>query len=56
MEYTTLKGLKILGDESATKYKLDVGPNDTKCIIMEAGFEGFGTSGRVGTLITQVRN
>ena len=49
MKYSTLDGLKILGDEQSKNYDLTVGPNDTKCVIMEAGFEGFGTSGRVGT-------
>jgi len=56
MEYSTLDGLKILGDEESKKYNLTVEPNDTKCIIFEAGFDGFGTQGRSGTQITSVKN
>lgn len=49
MEYSTLDGLTILGDESSKKYNLTAEPHETKCIILEAGFDGFGTSGKSGT-------
>jgi len=52
MEYSTFDGLKILGDEKAKSYKLKVGPGETKCVIMEASFGGFGTSGSYGTSIS----
>ena len=56
MEFSTLDGLTILGDEKAKNYHLQAGPHETKCIIMEAGFDGFGTSGKSGTQITNVNN
>jgi|APSaa5957512535_1039671.scaffolds.fasta_scaffold701318_1 hypothetical protein len=49
MEYTTLNGLTLLDDPDSKKYDLKVGPNDIQIIILEAGFEGFGTAGRGGT-------
>ena len=51
MEYSKLEGLTILDDPTAQKYELKAGPNETNIVIMEAGFDGFGTAGSGGTLI-----
>ena len=48
MEYSKLDGLTILDAADPKKYELTAGPNETNLVIMEAGFDGFGTAGAGG--------
>ena len=57
MEYKSLTGLTIISDDPAAekeKWEIDAGPNETKIVVLECGFDQVGMSGGSGVMITKV--
>ena len=47
VSYTGLVGLKLLHDPNSTKYTLEVGPSESKIVILEASLNGFSYSSSI---------